>query len=223
MAKLTVIDNNAIAIILEGNGVRRNPDGTYEVDPNGGEITLVSALPNNTNKKGWQCDCNALFKTDAGEIFYYYKGNKLIIHNPFAVELDIYLGGNKYHYNTKLIELLLIEGSRVDIKIVDTRTGCFMCIDGGGTRVSPSQLPKAELICDTDPNKPGAHILIVTSRQQNIQVVIKDKDGAVIFNQGYSGNSRQLIGYGAARAFYYIDGIGEVQMNVPFCKPSPKD
>lgn len=223
MAKLTIWDNDALANIVAGKGVARNPDGTYEVSSEGGEIFVLDNKPK-AGLRGWQCACEVGDPAIYG-FFYYYMGQKLIIRNEDQRDLYVYLGNEQSHHNTKLIEIFLGNGS-LPVKIVDSKTGCFICLGayGGSNGNGDTSVPTAELICRFVNGIWQGYTLKVTNRTgKNVQVVLKNKDGGITFNQGFSGDNRQVVGFAVGRGFIYIDGIGEVPITVPFCKAPPKD
>lgn len=219
MAKLTIIGNGGQVGIDLLQGITRNPDGTYEVDQDA-KIAVYAAKPK-AGIRGWQCDCEipngAGNPEDVNSVFYYYMGNKIIIRNPTQRELHIIDGRNTSTGRGKIMEIYPVSPI---LKIIDTATKCFICVNKEVESNGDTSVPTAELIC----HPTAGHWLKVNNKtQRNVRVVLNNATGVTIYQESFSYDNYGYAAVGISRGFIYIDGIGEVQINVPFCKAPPKD
>lgn len=219
MAKLTIFDERSGCFITPIKGVTKNPDGSYEVAPNGGEMTISRPIDGHTDFE-WKCDCNQA-PTPRDLIINYWMGGKLIVLNPQQVKLQV-LGVTS---DAKRFEILKPPSLPPTIKFLDVDTGCFFCMPSYPATPNPKP-PIITIKCAAN----GGYIIQVEvgndyRKDAPIYVMLYDKVGRLFWTQAFTDSKVVSVccDINLGRAFYVCTGIGQVQIPVPFCKAPPKD
>lgn len=206
MAKVNIFDDNTGVRVFVSGDITINKDGSYEIGPKGGDITLAGGAFNN-QPLSWSCPCEVYLGELTESIYGYFNGLKFILLNPLARVVELDINGTKQIINKKRFEIMVNPASVA--KITDTATGCTKCVFP--FNLIPGIPPMVKITCAKLADNQNRYTISVYNPEGlPTRVILYDARGSYVWAHNFNFSGTAL--------FDYTEALGKGTFILPYAE-----